>query len=113
MKESWNAQQAAWPNSSQRFRGAIRMAVSRGHTWFLTPDEYEPLAQSPCSLCGAPTGNGIGLDRLDHRRGYVPGNVRPCCGPCNLKRGRKALAGDPVEAPNRQKRPQRVGNHPK
>lgn len=88
LRARWRAEQARWPGSSPRFRGAIRMALTRGKSWSLTPDEYEPLAAAPCDVCGGPTGKGIGLNRLDHRQGYTIDNVRPCCGTCNVRRGR-------------------------
>lgn len=93
VRRAWKEQQAKWPGSSPRFRAAIRASAIRGHAWGLTPDEYEPLAAMPCAECGGATGAGIGLDRLDHKRGYFVDNVRPCCGPCNVKRGRTPLSG--------------------
>ena len=88
---AWRKVQARHPGSSSRFRNAIRQAVVRGHDWNLTPEEYEPLVVRPCSDCGGSVGNGIGLDRLNHRLGYSADNVRPCCGACNVRRGRKPL----------------------
>ena len=71
---------------------AIRQALRRGLSWEISPDDYRGLADKLCDVCGGDTGNGIGLDRLDPSKGYSLDNVRPCCGPCNLKRGsRKAL----------------------
>lgn len=99
LKRAWKAHQALWPDSSQRFRAAIRHAYSRGHVWNLSPSEYEPLASSPCSDCGQPTGRGIGLDRLDSKGSYEVGNVRPCCGTCNVTRGRGPLPPGWAEKP--------------
>lgn len=70
--------------SSSRFKAAVRQAIHRGHAWTIRPAEYDRLVSSPCYRCGAPTGSGCGLDRLDNARGYDLDNVRPCCGPCNL-----------------------------
>lgn len=36
---------------------------------------------SPCYLCGHRY--ALGIDRIDSRRGYEPGNVAPCCRNCN------------------------------
>lgn len=72
-----------------RFGRAVRKAAARGKTWELPRETYEALVEEPCEYCGAPTGAGVGLDRLDNSRGYEPGNVVPCCGPCNLLRGNR------------------------
>lgn len=42
--------------------------------------------QQPCSYCGEQTPT-VNLDRVDSRYGYVPGNVVPCCPPCNTLKG--------------------------
>ena len=79
------------PNPHARFIAAVRQAANRGKTWDIPPDAYAVLLEQPCEDCGGPTGNGVGLDRLDHDLGYSVGNVRPCCGPCNLRRGRRPV----------------------
>lgn len=38
-----------------------------------------------CCYCGFPA---YGLDRLDNTKGHIMGNCVPCCGECNLTRGR-------------------------
>lgn len=70
-----------------RWASAQRQAAARHKPWSLGRSEYEALAGSPCHYCGQPTGKGIGLDRIDNKVGYEPGNVLPCCGGCNLTRG--------------------------
>lgn len=91
LRLTWRAHQARWPDSSTRFRGAIRMAYQRGKSWTLTPDEYEAIVALPCELCGGSNGHGIGLDRLNHTEGYHVANVRSCCGRCNIDRGRSPV----------------------
>jgi hypothetical protein len=91
LRMHWRAEQARWGETSSRFKGAVRSAISRGHAWDLRPDEYEFLVAQPCAVCGESTGNALGLDRIDHGEGYRADNVRPCCGRCNLARGRRAL----------------------
>lgn len=45
------------------------------------------LTSKPCFYCQLPLGKtGIGLDRIDNARGYVDGNVLPCCTLCNYVR---------------------------
>lgn len=36
---------------------------------------------------------GSGIDRQDHRLGYVHGNCVPCCSNCNTKKGLLEAAG--------------------
>jgi 5-methylcytosine-specific restriction endonuclease McrA len=74
-------------------RGYIRHANRRGHSFDLTTERFEALIQQECHYCGNPAGNAIsrhglelhynGIDRLDSAKGYVEGNVVPCCGHCN------------------------------
>lgn len=91
LRKAWKDEQEKWPDAPRGFIAGIRQAFQRGHEWGLSVEEWETLRGNPCSVCGGGTGNGVGLDRLDNRRGYFVDNVRPCCGPCNLKRGRKLI----------------------
>lgn len=76
------------PNAG-RYRSAILAALRRGKQWGdIDEDTYYALVARPCVGCGGPTGNGIGLDRQDVRRGYFVDNVEPSCGPCNVDRHR-------------------------
>lgn len=68
---------------TERYAKAIRQAHRRGKKWGLTREQWEQLVALPCDYCGAPTGNGVGLDRVDNDLGYLPGNVVPCCTICN------------------------------
>lgn len=72
-------------------------AKERGYKWALTREQFAHLTRQDCFYCGVEprqirrveTGrNGKpyvynGLDRVDNERGYVLGNVVPCCGDCN------------------------------
>lgn len=58
-----------------------------GREWALSFAEFFALRSGPCSYCGGPLSpTGCGLDRLDNARGYVLGNVVPCCNDCNRAR---------------------------
>ena len=56
-------------------------------------DVFDELTKLPCHYCGAQpatvrqySGHEFvynGIDRMDNGRGYVMGNVTPCCWPCN------------------------------
>lgn len=65
-----------------RYDEYLNGAHRRGLEFSLTPEDFEGFWQQPCVYCGTdiPT---IGLDRVDNRVGYCPGNVVPCCDRCN------------------------------
>lgn len=80
-------------------------AKIRNYAWDLEDEVVFKLMEEPCYLCGQRGGNNHknsrsngggsyrynGLDRLDNSLGYVMGNVAPCCGQCNLAKGRAPL----------------------
>jgi hypothetical protein len=58
--------------------------IKRKGIWQLTLDQYKVLAHQNCEYCdGAIDGEGVGLDQIIPRGGYVIGNVVPCCHVCN------------------------------
>jgi hypothetical protein len=58
----------------------------RGSTLSLA--QFVELHALPCFYCGGALPEfGPGLDRIDNRLGYEPGNVLPACGRCNVARG--------------------------
>lgn len=100
VKMAWKAENARWPDSSPQFRRAVRQAFIRGHEWRLTPTEYEALRAQPCTVCSGQIGeHSVGVDRLDNSRGYSIDNLRPCCGPCNVARGCRAIKDWPPTSP--------------
>jgi len=70
-------------------------AERRGLDWQITVSQVRLFTKQPCHYCGAEpsqvarthNSNGAyiysGLDRIDNDRGYVDGNVVPCCSVCN------------------------------
>jgi hypothetical protein len=54
----------------------------------LTSEEYDLLIKKPCTYCG---GNlslaGYGIDRIDHKYGYLFDNCTACCDFCNYIKG--------------------------
>lgn len=70
-------------------------AGQRGNEWGISDTKFFELIKQACHYCGAPpvftpwiqrihlpfAANGI--DRMDNCRGYVEGNVVPCCKICN------------------------------
>lgn len=77
-----------------------RAAKARGREWGLTDAEFHDITTSDCHYCGCRPGqikggryvNGDhrynGADRIDNSIGYTPANVVPCCGTCNIMKGR-------------------------
>lgn len=72
-------------------------AKARGLGWELTDEHAERLVLSKCHYCGIAGGNRVrrrgkhetsfainGIDRMENSLGYVPANVVPCCGQCNM-----------------------------
>lgn len=57
-------------------------AIKRGVEWALTREDFMAFWQQPCSYCADPIPT-VGLDRFDNGKGYVRGNVVPCCAGCN------------------------------
>lgn len=72
-----------------RFKSSKRRARYIGRTWNIGLSDYRELLSKRCYYCdGSLSLSGVGLDRLDNLKGYVIGNVVPCCGGCNRMRGR-------------------------
>jgi hypothetical protein len=75
-------------------------AHSKGLEFALNETEFSALVHQDCHYCGRqpkPTRrNGRvapvnGIDRVDNMKGYVLGNVVPCCGVCNSTKGTRAI----------------------
>lgn len=74
----------------QRYKGQARR---KNHIFSLPKDIVLALFSSPCHYCGQPPSRIVrarggdflytGLDRTDNTKGYIPGNVVPCCWTCN------------------------------
>jgi hypothetical protein len=60
-------------------------ATRLGREFQMTKGEFEILANDSCHYCGISRPNATnGVDRVDSTKGYIPGNIVTCCGPCNL-----------------------------
>lgn len=66
-------------------RACQRSADYRSIPWELSYDDCKKIFSLQCYLCGVPGPSGI--DRLDSTKGYIRGNVAPCCTECNLLKG--------------------------
>jgi hypothetical protein len=71
-----------------------KSARNKNHPFELTRDQVAEMMDQPCHYCGAEPSNSLvqhgkrirpyqGIDRLDNSKGYVVGNVVPCCIICN------------------------------
>lgn len=59
-------------------------AKVRHKEWNLTEAEYTAAISKPCFYCDGPLPVGSsGIDRLDNSKGYISGNIVPCCYTCN------------------------------
>lgn len=84
--------------------GYKRRAENRGFEWELTEEDVINIISKPCFYCGISASNmkitkncksGFaynGIDRMDPKYGYFPGNCVPCCSQCN--RAKMALKRD-------------------
>ena len=69
--------------ANKRLRGYKNSAKRKGLLWELSDPEAFALFQSGCFYCGLSPEPLNGIDRKDSDRGYVQGNVVPCCKTCN------------------------------
>ncbi len=97
----------ATPDSAYRmfFRNYRFSAKNHGRDFELSFEQCKNLFISPCYYCGATGSNTIkygvtdktgtkcnGIDRQDNAKGYIVGNVVPCCKTCNWMK--RALGHD-------------------
>lgn len=79
----------------QVFRSYRLRAKHKGNAFEITSEEFDEIAQQNCYYCCVPPSNTSrrgpqskryvynGIDRIDSSKGYVRGNMRPCCWICN------------------------------
>lgn len=74
-------------SSHYRFLHAKRTSKKRKLEFNIPFEIYEELIVKPCYYCQQTAESfGIGLDRIDNSKGYILGNVLPCCKMCNQLR---------------------------
>jgi len=88
------------PRYEASFKAVIRKyknnAELRGIPFQLGPSTFRSITEQDCTYCGAkPTPSSLhikkfngawrwnGIDRVDSSKGYIYGNVVPCCSLCN------------------------------
>ena len=83
-------------NFNRLVHNMMRGAKNRGYEWGLNYDQLKELTKQDCHYCGAEPNHRVnaiksngeyvynGLDRVDNSKGYIIGNVVPCCSQCNV-----------------------------
>jgi hypothetical protein len=73
-----------------RWFDARSKAKRRSLVWELTLEYYRDAVENrPCHYCGKViVCRSCGLDRKDNSKGYVVGNVVPCCWDCNTMKSK-------------------------
>lgn len=96
------------PDGESAFRALLAAYIKRasrdGIEWGLDSDTFRGLTEGNCTYCGQPPSqvcaahkrsNGTytysGIDRINPTKGYVPGNVTPCCKICNYAKLRMSV----------------------
>jgi len=92
VQQAWNVRNPGYTRELnktpyQRFLNYVRSAKARDIVFGLTPEQFMCFWEMGCYYCGTAI-ETIGLDRVDWRKGYVLGNLVPCCGPCNVAKHR-------------------------
>lgn len=79
-----------------RWKSTQRNAHTRGLAMTLSLERFTELTSQRCFYCGGYSKDKktnskertfTGLDRIDNSKGYVEGNVCPCCFLCNKMKG--------------------------
>lgn len=76
----------------RRLKLLLRSARKRDIHVDLNIEYYRKLLEVGCIYCGSDLMQSTGycLDRGDNSKGYITGNVFPCCGTCNRAKGTMA-----------------------
>lgn len=73
-----------------RYRIYRTGARTRKIDFNLSFDYFLTFWNKPCHYCGSKI-NGIGLDRINNKKGYIVNNVVPCCIVCNKMKSIKTI----------------------
>jgi len=84
-KERRSAYRNRWARTTAgRWKTAKSRAPRLDLVFSLTLQQYSNLITKPCHYCAKPIAkSGVGLDRINSNKGYIKGNVVPCCTICN------------------------------
>lgn len=71
---------------NSRFGDYKSAAKKRGRDFKLDKERFAELVLSSCHYCGGADDPINGIDRVDNEKGYIEGNVVPCCKTCNYRK---------------------------
>jgi hypothetical protein len=75
-------------NPGSAFKEYERSAARRGLSLNITLGQFRAITAQPCLFCGE-SWRPRGIDRWNSEIGYELDNCRPCCGACNMFKGRR------------------------
>jgi len=71
-----------WTLTSQ-YHEYKKRAKKKNIQFEITKDDSISFYNTNCYYCGEKI-NGLGIDRVDNKKGYVINNIVPCCSKCNF-----------------------------
>ena len=87
-KRERNYKWEGFQNKHVTWNHYVKSAKKRNLDFTLSKALFESLLIQPCFYCGHSIPNQInGIDRVDNNKGYIEGNVVPCCEICNTLKG--------------------------
>jgi len=99
-KEGWRVLNGD-PSINTLLGSYRREAAKKGLPFEISREEFGALLRSDCYYCSLPPSNRqashdddfyySGVDRIDSNKGYLRGNVVPCCFPCNTAKNNRTL----------------------
>lgn len=81
-KEKYKKQKHTLDDRHRRYKAH---AKKNGWPFEIPKEKFAEITSQHCYYCGKFTKgtNFTGIDRICSDKGYIPGNVRPCCSTCN------------------------------
>ena len=85
------AQKSRRSGSKSRFSRYKSRAKRDGIIFKLSYEEFKKITDQSCFYCGTYSENSVkdfcGIDRVNSSKGYIKGNIVPCCNVCNMMKG--------------------------
>lgn len=77
---SWNKGNRNFDTIKRKLRTYRANAKRANREFEITLEEMRIILSKPCVYCGE---QSTGIDRVDNAKGYINGNMDPCCKICN------------------------------